>query len=83
MTVCITCLLPVWMSSPFINYRYNNLLSVIHSSLQALLKALKGLVVLSQELEMMGNSLYDNSVPNMWSKKVWYFCVYTYYHVCI
>ncbi|XP_052086994.1 dynein axonemal heavy chain 1-like isoform X4 [Mytilus californianus] len=51
--------------------RYNRLLESIHGSLQSLLKALKGLVVLSQELEMMANSLYDNSVPNMWAKKAY------------
>lgn len=59
----------------FFFYRYNRLLEAIHGSLQNLLKALKGLVVLSQELEMMANSLYDNSVPNMWAKKVGIFPV--------
>ncbi len=50
--------------------RYNKLLNVIHRTLQDLIKALKGLVVMSQELEEMSNSLYNNQVPNLWSKAV-------------
>lgn len=50
--------------------RYNRLLETVHNSLQALLKALKGLVVMSQELENMANSLFINSVPSMWAGKV-------------
>ncbi|CAF0908921.1 unnamed protein product [Adineta steineri] len=48
--------------------RYNKLLNVIHTSLQELLKAMKGLVVLSQALEEMSKSLFNNAVPIMWSK---------------
>ncbi|KAL5009676.1 hypothetical protein ScPMuIL_011981 [Solemya velum] len=51
--------------------RYNRLLSTIHKSLQDLLKALKGLVVMSQELENMANSLFTNSVPGMWAGKAY------------
>ena len=43
--------------------RYNRLLKVIHSSLVDLRKALKGLVVMSQALETMFNSIYNNTVP--------------------
>lgn len=50
--------------------RYNRLLNMIHTSLQELLKAMKGLVVLSQALEDMSKSLFNNSVPVMWSKVV-------------
>ena len=50
--------------------RYNKLLTVINSTLQDLRKALKGLVVMSQELETMANSLYNNSVPQLWASKV-------------
>lgn len=32
-------------------------------------KAIKGIVVMSQELEKMGNSLYNNQVPKMWSDR--------------
>ena len=49
--------------------RYNRLLSTIQSTLNDLLKALKGLVVMSQELETMFNSLYNNSVPALWAAK--------------
>ena len=42
--------------------RYNALLAVINSSLQDTLKALKGLVVMSPDLEKVVNSLYDNQV---------------------
>jgi len=50
--------------------RYNKLLNMIHTSLQELLKAMKGLVVLSQALEEMSKSLFNNAVPVMWSKVV-------------
>lgn len=50
--------------------RYNRLLGTIQSTLNDLLKALKGLVVMSQELETMFNSLYNNSVPTLWAAKV-------------
>lgn len=50
--------------------RYNRLLNMIHTSLQELLKAMKGLVVLSQALEEMSKSLFNNAVPVMWSKVV-------------
>ncbi|XP_070190635.1 dynein axonemal heavy chain 1-like isoform X2 [Littorina saxatilis] len=51
--------------------RYNRLLNTIHQSLRDVLKALKGLVVMSQELENMSNSLYNNIVPSMWSDKAY------------
>ena len=35
-----------------------------------LLKALKGLVVMSQALETMFDSLYNNTVPKLWADKV-------------
>lgn len=40
--------------------RYNRLLKVMLESLLNLKKGLKGLVVLSEELEKIANSLYDN-----------------------
>ncbi|XP_045521817.1 dynein axonemal heavy chain 1-like [Pieris brassicae] len=51
--------------------RYNRLLVVIQNSLKDLLKALKGLVVMSEALESMSGSLARNSVPNMWSSKAY------------
>lgn len=44
---------------------------MIHRTLQDLLKALKGLVVMSQELEEMSNSLFNNQVPNLWAKSAY------------
>lgn len=41
-------------------FRYNRLLKVMQESLVNLKKGLKGLVVLSEELEKIANSLYDN-----------------------
>ncbi|XP_034961986.1 dynein axonemal heavy chain 1 isoform X2 [Zootoca vivipara] len=51
--------------------RYNRLLAVIASSLKDLLKALKGLVVMSSQLELMSISLYNNIVPEMWNSKAY------------
>ncbi|XP_074517159.1 dynein axonemal heavy chain 1 [Sebastes fasciatus] len=46
--------------------RYNKLLAVISQSLGDIVKALKGLVVMSSKLELMANSLFNNAVPDMW-----------------
>ena len=46
--------------------RYNRLLVIMSESLEAIQKALVGEVVMSEELEKLGNSLFDNQVPVMW-----------------
>ncbi|CCI46649.1 unnamed protein product [Albugo candida] len=46
--------------------RYNQLLNVISTSLDELERALKGFVVLSSELEAMGNSMINGQVPERW-----------------
>lgn len=51
--------------------RYNKLLNIIQFSLRDLLKALKGLVVMSEALEKMAGSLFSNMVPAMWSAKAY------------
>lgn len=51
--------------------RYNKLLTVIQSSLNDLLKALKGLVVMSEALEKMTLSLFSNMVPVLWASKAY------------
>eukprot|EP01041_Mallomonas_annulata_P000832 gene832-1621_t len=51
--------------------RYNRLLMVMHFSLAELQRALKGLVVLSAELESMGNALFDQRVPSLWTEKAY------------
>ncbi|XP_050309012.1 histone H2A, sperm-like [Anthonomus grandis grandis] len=51
--------------------RYNRLLVVIKVSLNDLLKALKGLVVMSEALENLSLSLFTNKVPEMWASKAY------------
>lgn len=43
-------------------YRYNGLLAMITLSLKECLKALKGLVVMSPDLEDVATSVYNNQV---------------------
>jgi len=49
--------------------RYNRLLHDMKISLINVQKALKGEVVMSEELEKMSNSIFDNLVPKMWQDK--------------
>lgn len=49
--------------------RYNGLLDVVKTTLVDLLKALKGLVVMSEYLEIVSNSLYTNRIPQVWQDK--------------
>ena len=46
--------------------RFNNLITVIDKSLDELRDAIKGLVVMSDELDMMYNSILINKVPDKW-----------------
>ncbi len=48
--------------------RFNNLLAVIMSSLKSIISALKGEVLLSEQLESVYNSLLIQEVPAMWLK---------------
>lgn len=47
--------------------RYNGLLVTVRSTLQESLKALKGLVVMSPELEAITDCIFDNKVPEAWA----------------
>ncbi|EDO31800.1 predicted protein [Nematostella vectensis] len=47
--------------------RFNNLLKVIKNSLTQLQKAIKGLVVMSLELDKVYTSFLNNQVPDMWA----------------
>ncbi|CAD7963334.1 unnamed protein product [Amoebophrya sp. A120] len=49
--------------------RYNKLLGTMHKAIPTFRKALKGLVVMSSELEQMGNEMFLNQVPSMWADK--------------
>jgi dynein heavy chain len=51
--------------------RYNALLEVMKGSLALTTKALKGLVVMSPDLEAVAFKLYDNAVPDMWAAKAY------------
>ena len=49
--------------------KYNRLLIDMKISLFNVQKALRGEVVMSEELEKMANSIFDNQVPKMWQDK--------------
>lgn len=49
--------------------RYNKLLKLIHSSMDNLKKAIKGLVVMSEALEEVFKAFINNQVPQMWSSR--------------
>ena len=49
--------------------KFTRLEKVMVSTLASLQLALKGLVVLSSELEAMGNAVYDGKVPAPWMGK--------------
>jgi dynein heavy chain, axonemal len=49
--------------------RYNRLINAIEKSLIQLKKAIKGLVIMSAELEEVYVSMLNGRVPNLWSAK--------------
>ena len=48
--------------------RFNKLLETVYEYLINVDKAIDGFVVMSQELEIVFNSLFDNRVPDLWLK---------------
>jgi dynein heavy chain len=48
--------------------KFNKLTFLMRKSLFDIQKALQGLIVMSGELEQMGNSMFDQKVPEMWVK---------------
>jgi len=51
--------------------RYNNLLEVMVVSLKDVQRALKGQVLLSSELEAMGDNMFNQLVPQNWEAKAY------------
>ena len=49
--------------------RFNVLLSVIRTSLLHLGQAVKGLALMSAELDAVGRALFDGKVPALWMPK--------------
>ncbi len=49
--------------------RFNRLLEIVRVSLINIGKAIKGEVVMSLELEAVGNSVFDNRTPASWMKR--------------
>jgi dynein heavy chain len=47
--------------------RFNKLVTVIAKSLDTLKKALKGLAVMSEDVDKMYKSMLNNKVPEMWA----------------
>merc|ERR1712086_759273 len=48
--------------------RYNRLLRVMHKLLSEVQLALKGEIVMSEDLDALGNSMFNNQVPDAFSK---------------
>jgi dynein heavy chain, axonemal len=48
--------------------RFNSLLSVIRQTLNNICAAIDGFVVMSSELELLGNDLFFGQIPAMWKK---------------
>ncbi|XP_067861511.1 dynein axonemal heavy chain 3-like [Heptranchias perlo] len=49
--------------------RFNRLISIIRTSLRDINRAIRGLILMSSELEDMFNSMIVGKVPSMWSAK--------------
>ena len=49
--------------------RYNRLTSVVRQSITDIRKAIKGLVVMSSDLEEVFNSMLIGRLPNLWTTK--------------
>lgn len=59
---------PLYISLILQIVRYNALLTTIKSSLRELQKGIKGLVVMSADLEETFSCIFDGRVPPLWEK---------------
>jgi len=50
-------------------FKYNRLINTVSSSLASVRKAIKGLVVMSAELDELSSQLFFGTIPAMWLKK--------------
>merc|ERR1719428_1905839 len=50
-------------------FKYNRLLTLLIAQLPLFRRALKGLVVMTDELEATGKAIYANAVPDSWAGK--------------
>ena len=71
--LCTVCVI-LWFS--FQIQRYNSLLRTIRSSLVDLEKGIKGLVVMSSDLEEVFNCIKNAQVPPLWEKVYMYMYMY-------
>jgi len=46
--------------------RYNRLINIVRSSLTDLMRCMKGEIVMTNQMEEIYNSLYENKVPQIW-----------------
>jgi dynein heavy chain, axonemal len=51
--------------------RFNKLIEVLRMSLENIKLAVKGMVVMSKELERVYNFMFNNAVPEMWAEKAY------------
>jgi len=56
--------------------RFNNLLHVIHTTMKGLILAIKGEVIMSEQLEDAYNSLLSQRVPQKWKVDTLLECVF-------
>lgn len=50
-------------------FRYNDLIEVMFKSIKDISLAMKGLIVLSNELDEMATQMYNNQLPLIWKKR--------------
>ena len=48
--------------------RFNRLSAVIKESLENLVKAIEGLVMMSRDLEIVSSAIFDNYIPATWRR---------------